>query len=141
VNVVLDTNVLVSAMLTAMGNCEQIVEKALVGELRFCYDGRMLEEYKRVLSKPQFSFDKGRVRMVLGSVVQKGLPVIARATSFALPHEKDRCFLEVAMTVPVDALVTGNFKHFPAENRHGVQVVAPADFGKAYASWMKAKQV
>ena len=42
-----------------------------------------------------------------------------------LPNLDDVKFIEVAVTAVADALVTGNLKHFPARQCHGVRVLTP----------------
>jgi putative PIN family toxin of toxin-antitoxin system len=46
--VVLDTNILVSAMLTADGNPAKIVELVLDEELPVCYSREIMAEYEEV---------------------------------------------------------------------------------------------
>ena len=53
--VVLDTNVLVSGLLTPSGPCGQIVELVLDGVLDLCVDGRILDEYEDVLRRPKLA--------------------------------------------------------------------------------------
>ncbi len=46
-----------------------------------------------------------------------------------LPDDGDLPFLEVAVAGDVDALVTGNTRHYePRRGRHAVRVMRPAQF-------------
>ena len=45
---------------------------------------------------------------------------------------KDEVFLEVALAGNAQCLVTGNLRHYPQRNRHGVRVVSPAEFPELF---------
>lgn len=111
--VVLDTNVLVSGLLNPHGAPGRLVDLLVAGELRIAYDDRILAEYREVLSRPAFHFDSRDVPEVLRALASQGLPVVAPPSAVALPDPDDLSFLEVALTPAVEALVTGNLRHYP----------------------------
>jgi predicted nucleic acid-binding protein len=51
-----------------------------------------------------------------------------------LPDADDVKFLEVAINAAVNALVTGNLRHFPPRQRHGIQVLSPRQL---WEQWSK----
>jgi hypothetical protein len=53
VKVVLDTNVLVSAVLTAHGTCARIIDLLVDGTFSLLADDRILAEYTDVLQRPE----------------------------------------------------------------------------------------
>lgn len=53
--VVLDTNILVSAGISAGGDCDQIVQAALRGEIRIVVSPGILDEYLDVLHRSKFT--------------------------------------------------------------------------------------
>ncbi len=55
--IVLDTNVLVSALLSPHGPPAQILQLILAGKLVPCLDLRILDEYRQVSRRPKFAFD------------------------------------------------------------------------------------
>ena len=59
--VVVDTNVIVSALLNTHGIPAQILALILGGKLRILYDNRILFEYYDVISREDFCFDTGVV--------------------------------------------------------------------------------
>jgi putative PIN family toxin of toxin-antitoxin system len=112
VRVVLDTNVIVSALWSPDGTSAQAVGIVLDGQATLCYDMRLLAEYHEVLARPRLALDPKRVARLLDDLVREGLPVIAPRSDIPLPDEDDRPFLDIALAA--DAwLVTGNIKHFP----------------------------
>lgn len=130
--VVLDTNVLVSGLLQPLGPSGQIVRLVAGGELVLCHDPRILDEYAEVLQRVKFRFDPERVATFLEQIRADGIPVAARPLATRLPDPDDEAFLEVALAGGARYLVTGNLKHYPAEAREGVDVLAPRAFIDVY---------
>ncbi len=63
--VVLDTNILVSALWTPAGNAAEIADLMAAGRLTPFYDRRVLAEYEAVLSRPKFPFAPGDIRVLI----------------------------------------------------------------------------
>ena len=135
--VVLDTNVLVSALLSPYGPPARILDLILLGKLIPLYDDRILHEYRQVLLRERFGFEPQAVEALLQYVELVGMKVVASplAGHQAAPDPEDLMFLEVALTSRAEALITGNMRHFPPAIRQGVRVVEPAAF---LAQWRKS---
>lgn len=112
--IVLDTNVLVSGLLSAHGPPGRIVDLAVAGLVRIAFDDRVLDEYRRVTARDRFAFDPRDVALVLDALVAGGMPVVAPQISAELPDPADLPFAEVAIAARADALVTGNARHYVA---------------------------
>ncbi len=130
--IVLDTNVLVSGLLSPFGPPADVVRLVAAGALRLGVDGRILEEYRLVLARPRFGFDEARVGELLAQVDAEGLRGAARPLRLRLPDPDDEPVLESALAVAADALVTGNVRHFPPARREGVRVLSPRAFVEEY---------
>jgi putative PIN family toxin of toxin-antitoxin system len=125
--VVLDTNVLVSGLLSATGPPAWIVEAVLAGELELALDMAIREEYEDVLRRPEFRFDQGQVDDLLGAIDRFALLVSAAPPCpEPLPDPDDEPFLAVAAATG-SILVTGNLRHFPPRCRRGVPVHTPRE--------------
>ena len=112
IKVVLDTNVLVSALLTPDGNPARILDCILNGAIILCYDSRIITEYQNVLLRPKFGFDKKAVKQLIDYLIFTGFSVVPTPLSISFDDENDKKFFEVA--VSTDAyLITGNIRHFP----------------------------
>ena len=132
--IVLDTNVLVSGLLTPHGPPGRLVDLLLAGEVTLIYDDRILSEYHEVLERPRFDFDPGDVEDVLELFATEGEAVTAPPLAVELPDPDDLPFVEVATAGRADALVTGNRRHFPARALPpGVRVVGVADFVREWS--------
>ena len=126
--VVLDTNVLVSGLLTPFGSCGEIVRMLTSGRITLCVDARILLEYEEVLCRPKFDIDPRKVAVVLDHIRVSAEVHAAAPLPMALPDADDNPFLEVARHAAAGCLVTGNLKHFPEECRVGVRVLSPSGF-------------
>jgi putative PIN family toxin of toxin-antitoxin system len=136
--IVLDTNVLVSGLLTPFGASAQIVRMVASGQLVICRDARILSEYEEVLRRPKFEFAETAVAALIDQIEGEGISFATAPLAKPLPDRDDEPFLEVAVAANVETpddpvpLITGNSKHFPQESRQGVQVVSPRFFVEHY---------
>lgn len=124
----LDTNVLVSGLLSPFGPPGEIVRMVSSGTVILCLDARIRSEYEAVLARPRFGFDPDAVAALLDYVDFASETCASQPLASRLPDPDDEPFLEVALACSADFLVTGNVAHFPPESRSGVQVVSPAEF-------------
>ena len=130
--IVLDTNVLVSGLLSPFGPPGEIVRLASSGAVTLCVDARILSEYAEVLARPRFAFDRDAVAALLDYIDYRSEKVAAEPLSARLPDPDDEPFLEVALACRADFLVTGNLAHFPADALAGASVVSPTEFMERY---------
>ena len=126
--VVIDTNVLVSGLLSPYGASAEIVRMLVAGSLELLYDARIVSEYKEVLLRPKFSFDKVRVGQLIDFIMRFGIPVASVPISRHLPDPDDEPFLEVAISGKAECLITGNTVYYPARSRRKLKVLAPRQF-------------
>lgn len=113
---VIDTNVLVSAMLKWNSVPGSVLELVLSGAITPILNEEILSEYQQVLSRPKFHFGQQAVQDILLEILRRGLFAEAEKLDEVLPDPKDQVFYEVVMEgrKTEDAyLVTGNMKHFP----------------------------
>jgi uncharacterized protein len=132
--IVLDTNVLVSGLLSPFGPPGEIVRLASGGLVSLCLDARIVAEYREVLSRPRFAFDPESVASLMDYLVSNGEMVASEPLPGRLPDPDDEPFLEVSIAGEADCLVTGNLSYFPLEARAGARVLAPAEFVELYRS-------
>lgn len=130
--VVIDTNVLVSGLLSPYGSAAEIMRMLVGGSLDILYDARILSEYEEVLSRPKFSFDKNKIGHLIEFITSFGIPISAAPLSRHLSDLDDEPFLEVAIAGKADALITGNTVHYPMKSRHKIHVLTPGQFLKRY---------
>ena len=121
--VVLDTNIVVSALMSPNGNPAIILDMLADQKLRICYSHEILTEYLDVLSRTHFKFSlKDRNDFIQG-VKQFGLYVHPSVNDIQLTDGDDQCFYDVAKQCEA-VLITGNTKHYPT----WPFIVTPAEF-------------
>lgn len=125
--VVIDTNILVSALWSKSGAPARILSLIISGGLIPCYDYRILNEYRDVLSRPKFKFTDSEINALLDWIVENGRQVIAEPLNVDFTDESDKKFYEVAKFCNAK-LITGNIKHFPNDNL----VLSVSDFWEQY---------
>ena len=126
--VVLDTNVLISGMLSPFGTCGEIVRMLTGNELTLCIDSRIIFEYTDVLNRPKFDITKNNINIVIDYIEKKAETHSTSPLPVSLPDSDDNPFMEVAISAKADYLVTGNLKHFPENSRFGINVLSPREF-------------
>jgi len=128
--IVLDTNVLISALITPFGNAARILDMILIGGLQTLYDDRILSEYREVLSRPKFGFEKKDVEALLSFVEGEGFRITAMPLKEASTDEDDVPFIEVAISGETDALITGNKRHFAGRYAKRLKIMTTDEFLK-----------
>jgi putative PIN family toxin of toxin-antitoxin system len=128
VRVVVDSNILVSGLLSPHGPPAQILRLALRGDLTLLHDARIVAEYREVLLRPRFGFDPNDAQALLHGLERAGAVVLAKPLPVELPDPDDLPFLEVAVSGSAAALVTGNRRHYrPLRGKHQVEILSPQE--------------
>lgn len=122
---VIDTNVLVSAILSIHPDSATVIirDKIIDGLIIPLYNADIIEEYRNVLTRPKFHFPAELVDAVLDVILQKGFSLERTKTEEVFIDPKDVVFYEIALSKEGSYVVTGNTKHFPVSSI----VVTPAE--------------
>ena len=126
---VLDTNVLVSALMSKTGVPAMIYEMVHNGKLIPVYDDNILDEYKEVLYRPKLGLSHMDVDALMKLFAEQGKRVVSQISEVPLPDEADRIFYDAASQNGA-MLITGNLKHFPQEPF----IMAPRDFYEVHST-------
>ena len=123
---VLDTNVLVSALITKNPEAAtaKVVRLLLDQEFIPMYDADIIAEYEDVLHRSKFPIMREVANALISFIVEHGVEASRVIFCEPMPDEDDRVFYEVSLSKEDSFLVTGNLKHFPTSPR----VITPADF-------------
>jgi putative PIN family toxin of toxin-antitoxin system len=125
---VYDTNVIVSGTLVPGSIPASLVSLALQNVVQLAISPEILEEYRGVLLRPKFGFHEATVTTFLQELQQRAHMVQPTTRVTISPDEPDNRFLECALAADAQYIVTGNIKHFPAQEYQGVKIVTPAEF-------------
>lgn len=116
---VIDTNVLVSAMLKEGSAPWQVLNEALDGCIIPLLNSEILTEYGEVLLRKKFGFLQEAVAKLVTEFPKRAIFINAQPTEETLPDPDDAVFYEVVMAAQDKEnayLVTGNLKHFPVKS-------------------------
>lgn len=117
---VIDTNVLVSAMLKRDSVPGNIMELVFTGCIVPVVNEEIVTEYREVLKRPKFHFTDGVICDVVENIERRAvyIDMVMSAVHEEVPDPKDQVFYEIVIEErkTEDAyLVTGNFYgHCPA---------------------------
>jgi putative PIN family toxin of toxin-antitoxin system len=123
---VIDTNVLVSALIThnSLSATAKVVSLLLDGGFTPLYDSSIIEEYQEVLHRTKFKLVPGVADALISYITEHGIETSRTPFPDMMPDEDDRVFYEVSLSADDSFLVTGNLKHYPQTPK----VISPADF-------------
>ncbi len=112
---VIDTNVLVSAMLSRHSDTAtvQVVDLFLSGRIIPLFNNEIISEYSEVLHRGKFRLPESLIDKVLYEIQSKGISLHRTPSTEDFPDPKDIVFYEIALSKEGSFLVTGNTKHFP----------------------------
>lgn len=135
--IVLDTNVLISGIITPFGNAARILDMIVLGEIQTVYDDRILAEYREVLQRPKFGFEKNVIDEFLTFIESEGFNVTAIPINEEFIDKDDIQFVETAITALADVLVTGNKRHFKGKATRQIKIMTPDEFLKFWKTRKK----
>ena len=110
---VLDTNLLVSAVLKPEGLPRTVLLLALTKPARLYVSDVILSEYRDVLSRPELHIRKVLRRQFLQIVENRARRISPSRLPLVTSDPDDNIFLECTDAARADYLVTGNPRHFP----------------------------
>jgi uncharacterized protein len=113
IRVVLDTNIIVSALLQPLGPPAQVFLLAISGSIQFCATGDIYTEYEEVIRRPRFRLGETVIAATLQAVRERSVWVKPTTAVRACADPDDDIFLECAQAGQAQYLVTGNTKDFP----------------------------
>ena len=113
VRLVLDTNIVVSALLKDGGIQRTVLRLALAKPARWYVSDPILTEYAQVLGRPELKIRRPALRQFLDIVMARGHIVVPSRTLQVTPDPSDNKFIECADAARADYLITGNARHFP----------------------------
>ncbi len=113
---VVETNVIVSALLKRTSTPGKIVQHILAGIVIPVFSKEIISEYKEVLSRKKFNFSPKVIEKIIKMIIKNGTELSGIQTEEKPSDPKDVIFYEVTMDFRQTAdtfLVTGNIKDFP----------------------------
>lgn len=129
---VIDTGVLVSALIQRQGTTGAVLRALRDGRFTVIYTAPILEEVIDVLGRPQiykkYHIEPEDIRALIDLVRLRGeLVVINRRVKICRDPEDDK-FLDAALAGEVDFVVSGDFDLIELSPFEGIPILRPAAF-------------
>jgi len=125
--VVLDTNVLFSALNSTTGNSAIIFDMFLENKLELIYSDSILREYREILNRYSSRIDALKAEKALKAIEFLGVLCSPHKREFVTPDIDDHIFYDAAM-FGYAHLITWNLKHYPKESF----ILSPDEFLKLH---------
>ena len=114
---VIDTNVLVSALINSKGIPAKVIKYIFENKLIPIFNEEIIEEYEAVLYREKFNFAEADIIGLIAQIKINGVHKKALNSEEDFSDIDDKIFFEVTLSHLQDEdntyLVTGNLKHFP----------------------------
>ena len=111
---VIDTNIIVSALLSEDSKAFQVLSDALDGKYTVLISEEIFLEYHDVLHRDKFGFDEEIICFLLTWFKENAVWIEVSKSDIPMKDEKDRVFYDLAKSCKA-RLVTGNIKHYPVD--------------------------
>jgi putative PIN family toxin of toxin-antitoxin system len=130
---VIDTNIVVSAVLKPDGLQRTVFLLAITKPATLYVSPAIFAEYREVLSRPNLKIRKGARQQFLQLIKNRSRSIPPARPLHVTKDPDDNIFLECADAARADYLVTGNSRHFPKfwkktkviSSREFIDMVAP----------------
>lgn len=141
---VIDTNILVRAMLHPDGSVGPVVDFLRDGHYLFLYSEATLNELIDVLSRPRmvhrYGLAANEVDALCALVIRRGEIVKPSWIITACRDPKDNKFLEVAVAGRADMIVTGDEDLKVLNPFEGIPIIKPFEFLRALRQSLEPKR-
>lgn len=126
--IILDTNILISA-LGWKGKPKQIFKQVLEKELELVISQKQLQELKRVMNYPKFSFTENQKTKFL-SILLEIANIVETHDNLDIIKEDpdDNIILETAIENNADIIITGDQHLLKLQKFKNIKIITPAEF-------------
>lgn len=127
--IVLDTNILISALGWKGGNEYKILKKCFNKELELLFSSEILEEFIKVAKRPKFEFSLEEIDEFISSLLE--------ISKFLVPDKKfdiikddpeDNKFLDAAVAGKANFIISGDKHLLQLKEFRGIKILTPREF-------------
>ncbi len=133
--VILDTNVIVSALIQQNYPFLIIYEVFFSRKIQLCLSGALFKEYLEVLSRPKFSHFEDFSNKAKDVLTEIGLQAEYYSPKIKLDiinDKDDNMILELADESGADFIITGNINDFTISDYKNTKIVTPRQYWENY---------
>jgi putative PIN family toxin of toxin-antitoxin system len=129
---VVDTNILVRALIRPHGSVGPVLLRLRSGHYTLLYTQSLLEELVDVLSRPRickkYGVTEDDIKTVVALLLLRGEAVFVSQPLAVCRDPKDDKFLEVALAGKADVIVSGDEDLLVLDPFEGISIVSPVEF-------------
>ena len=133
--IVLDTNVLISAIISS-GYPYRILHNLVATErIKICLSEQVLTEYTEVATRAKFAQYKDFKQnslFIITNIKRVGKLYTPNIQLDIISDKADNRFLELAVFSKANFLITGNTNHFTFSEYENVKIISPKDYIENY---------
>jgi len=119
IRVVIDTTVLVAAVISPAGPNAQLFDLITADKIRPYVTQTIVDEYYSVFEYAHLKhLDKRRIAKLRGQIEDVGVIVKSGGRLKISKHEEDNRIYECAVAAKADYIITENTKHFPKPHKY-----------------------
>lgn len=131
--VVIDTNVIISGLISVSGPPAQIIQLWVDGKIIICLSAEIVEEYIAVLLRPKFNplgSALERYKLISGLVELDNTIIVNPDFIPDIIHEDpdDNVFLACAVEAKAKIIISGDDHLLDLAEYKGIRIISPADF-------------
>ena len=130
--VVLDTNILVRALIKPLGTVSPIVHYLRDGRYTLLYSDSLLEELVDVLGRDRirkkYHLGSHDIATILALILLRGIAVVPDEQIIVCRDPKDNQILEAAVAGKADVIVSGDDDLLVLNPFQGIPIIGPAAF-------------
>jgi putative PIN family toxin of toxin-antitoxin system len=132
VRAVVDTNIIVRALIMPHGTVGPVLLRLRQGDYTLLYAQSLLEELVDVLNRPRirrkYRLTDNDIQSVLALILLRGEEVKPQQAVSVCRDPKDNKFLEVALTGQADVIISGDDDLLALHPFAGIPIVSPSTF-------------
>ena len=108
--VVLDTNIIVSALIAKEGASARLFEKLILGEIENYTNKEIIAELKEVFGRKEITerTTKTARKFVIREYLNNSIQIAAKARVNVVEHLQDNKFIETCLDAGIPCLITGD---------------------------------
>lgn len=127
--VVLDTNVLVSSTLIESGKPFRILKKVETGEIELFLSPEIIQELEDVLLRDKIPFGEEKVKEFVEKIISISTVVVSEKNFQVIDEDpEDDKVLEIAFETGVDYIISGDSHLLDLKDFRGIKILSPDGF-------------
>lgn len=130
--VVIDTNILISAVIRPLGTVGLVLRHLRDGHYKLLYSEPILTEIVDVLNRPtirnKYGVTQADIETIVGLVLLRGEVIIPKRRITICRDPKDNMILEAAADGFADMIISGDQDLLSIGDFEGIAILTPAEF-------------